>query len=829
MSKRRQPQQRPRRLLWPIFFGLACLFVWASLLTFDVGDWPNPHQYPHHHPPHNSCGQTGAFLAYTLFYYIGDGVYPLILFLSMATGMWLFNGKIPHLLQRGFGLVLLCSATAAAVHLISAGGSNTLPEGDGGVLGTALGDFLQARFSGLGTVLVLGYAFIMGMLLSAEGWVLRLPGMLRWIGSASGEAVAKARDAANAVVPRIAHSPTSGAVPADRDAPEAPESTCEIKINSPRRRRAETHEPGDPNQGRLFDDTGVEDETKDPQKTAALPSEDDEEPEEKKTATRKLAKKKQQRHSTKLTTVEPKTGRGELVVNVSQQQEPPPTEAYPQSMKEWSFPPVHLLHQSEYQFSDKHESVVRAKAKVLEQTLGEFRLDARVVEIDTGPVITLYELSLAPGIKVSQVSSLSNDIARALRAPSIRIVAPIPGKNTIGVEVPNANKEKVRLRELLALAGPQASRMALPLFLGKDAGGSVLVTDLARMPHLLIAGTTGSGKSVCLNSIIAGILMTQRPDRCKLILVDPKMVEMSHFKNIPHLMSPIVTDVAQAESILEWAVTKMDERYELLAEAGVRNIVGYNKLTRKEIEQRFAPTSNAEFARIPKRIPYVIIVIDELADLMMTSPKEVEHHLSRLAQKSRAVGIHIVVATQRPEAKVVTGLIKSNLPCRIAFRVASRMDSRIVLDQNGAEVLMGQGDMLFLPPGSSKLLRAQGTLLEEDELHAMIDYLCERAQPEFHPQLVQLRPSAGGVPAERDELFDEAVEIILDSGRGSVSLLQRRLAVGYSRAARLIEAIAEAGIIGTHKGSVAREVLMTPQEWETLHAQRDEEETEDEG
>ena len=494
-------------------------------------------------------------------------------------------------------------------------------------------------------------------------------------------------------------------------------------------------------------------------------------------------------------------------------------EAYPRAIGEWTFPPLRLLQQSEHTFSAKQESVVRAKAKVLEQTLGEFRLDARVVEIDTGPVITMYALSLAPGIKVSQISSLSNDIARAMRAPAIRIVAPIPGKNTVGVEVPNVEKEMVRLRELLMMAAHKVDKMALPLFLGKDAGGDALIADLARMPHLLIAGTTGSGKSVCLNSIVASILMTQRPDRCKLILVDPKMVELSQFKNIPHLMSPIVTDLHRAQAVLEWAATKMDERYELLAEAGVRNIAAYNRLSPEQIEDRFQPTTEAEWAKIPKHIPHVIIIIDELADLMMTSPKEVEHFLSRLAQKSRAVGIHIVVATQRPEVKVLTGLIKSNMPCRIAFRVASRIDSRIVLDQNGAEVLMGQGDMLFLPPGSAKLIRAQGTLLEESELRAIIDFLNEHSQPEFHPQLIQLHSAVAGSASEKDELFDQAVETIIESGRGSVSLLQRRLAVGYSRASRLIEMMADAGVIGAYKGSVAREVLMTADEWEAVKKQ----------
>ncbi|MCH8275243.1 MAG: hypothetical protein IH851_10680 [Armatimonadetes bacterium] len=452
--------------------------------------------------------------------------------------------------------------------------------------------------------------------------------------------------------------------------------------------------------------------------------------------------------------------------------------------------------------------------------VAEFVIGTSVVEIDTGPVITMFELKLSAGIKVSQIARLSNDIARALKAHAIRVVAPISGKNTVGIEVPNGEKEVVRLRELMTLAGKRASEMALPLFLGKDAGGASLVEDLTRMPHLLIAGTTGSGKSVCLNSMTLSLLMTKRPDHVKMILIDPKMVEMSQFKDVPHLMCPIVTDLARAEKILEWAVTKMDERYELLAEARVKHIAAYNGLGAEEIYARLQPKTQQEKTRIVTHLPYIVIIIDELADLMMTAPREVEHHLARLAQKSRAVGVHIIVATQRPEAKVVTGLIKSNLPSRICFRVASRMDSRIVLDQNGGEVLLGQGDMLFLPPGSHKLIRAQGTFLEEDEIHAVLDDLTSRAKPEFHPELIRLKSSGfESDEAAGDPLFDEAVRIILESRRGSVSLLQRRLTVGYSRASRLIDQMTDAGIVGDYKGSQAREVLTTLERWETLQEQ----------
>ena len=346
-------------------------------------------------------------------------------------------------------------------------------------------------------------------------------------------------------------------------------------------------------------------------------------------------------------------------------------------------------------------------------------MDAQVVGHMTGPVISQFELSLSPGVKVSQIHSLAPDIARALAVPGVRVVSPLPGRDTVGIEVPNLDKEIVRLKELMALAPEAPERMQLPLFLGKDAAGNPIVADLAGMPHLLLAGTTGSGKSVCINSVIAALLLTRSPADVRLILIDPKMVEMAAFERIPHLLCPIVNDMRRVEDILEWAATKMDERYELFKEAGVRNIVGYNRLDPEQLYRRFDAETDEEKVQVLTHLPYYIIIIDELADLIMTAPKEVEGHIIRIAQKARAVGIHLIVATQRPSVNVVTGLIKSNMPCRISFRVASRQESRIVLDQNGADVLLGQGDMLFLQPGTSHLIRAQGTYVDEGEIRAL--------------------------------------------------------------------------------------------------------------
>jgi len=479
----------------------------------------------------------------------------------------------------------------------------------------------------------------------------------------------------------------------------------------------------------------------------------------------------------------------------------------------YRLPPLELLSEPQYSLAAVQDRVVKAKASALEKLLGEFSVRASVVAADTGPVITMFELELAAGVKVSQISALANDMARALGAGAVRVVAPLPGKHTIGIEVPNSEKEKVRLKDLIRLAGREPTRMQIPLFLGKDSSGAALVSDLTAMPHLLIAGTTGSGKSVCINSIIMSILLAKRPDEVKMILIDPKMVEMAAFSTVCHLMCPIVTETNRAAAILEWAMVKMDERYSILAEARVRNISEYNALGQEAILERFAPGSDAEAAKIPKNLPYIVIIIDELADLMMTAAKEVEGYIVRLAQKSRAVGIHIVLATQRPQATVVTGLIKSNMPTRIGFRVAARMDSRIILDQNGAETLLGEGDMLFLKPGTSDLIRAQGSFVDEPEIKKVVKHLKQLGEPQFHPELTKLRrPQTADSP--QDEMFEDAVRIVLESRRGSVSLLQRRLNVGYARASRMIEAMAGVGVLGEYKGSQAREVVMTLEEYE---------------
>ncbi len=805
----------PRSVVWSFCMLACCVFLWPALLTFDVGDWPSASQFPHNNPTANYCGVVGAWLAYYLLYFLGAGVYPLLLFGSLAALFRLIHGYVDHIVERGLGVLLLVACTAAATHLVPGTGSLAALPGQGGLVGAAIGEWLRQSADTLGTIIVLLAAFFVGLLFATEGWILRVPSALsRIVRSSTTPGLALRRF--RGLLSSFRFVPVGSTVTAD-------ESVALLDDEPPPKRSKRVAKTPVEEEPLLFDE---DDDATEDDGTAVDETEVDEEesdvdpPRGRKAKKREAARRKQAIAKAKQAALQDAKNQAGPIVNFPTAANLERAVAYPTQIENWTLPSLDLLHEPDFGFNEEQELVVREQARILEKTLEEFRVNAQVVEIDTGPVITMFELRVGPGIKVSQIGSLSNDIARALKAHSIRVVAPISGKNTVGIEVPNIKSERVRLKELMTTGGARASRMALPLFLGKDAGGQALMYDLTKMPHMLIAGTTGSGKSVCLNAIILSLLMTKRPDHVKMILIDPKMVEMTQFKDMPHLMCPIITDMQKAEKILEWAVTKMEERYELLAEARVKNIASYNALGKETLFNRLSPANEEEKAAIITFMPYMVIVIDELADLMMTAGKEVEHYLSRLAQKSRAVGVHIIVATQRPEVKVVTGLIKSNLPSRICFRVSSRMDSRIVLDQNGGEVLLGQGDMLVLPPGGHKLLRAQGTLLEDDEVQAVLDDLSSRSKPEFHPELMRIKsPGADGDLGVRDPLFNDAVRVVLESRRGSVSLLQRRLTIGYSRASRLVEQMSEAGIVGDYKGSQAREVLLTLDEWDSLQAQ----------
>jgi S-DNA-T family DNA segregation ATPase FtsK/SpoIIIE len=500
---------------------------------------------------------------------------------------------------------------------------------------------------------------------------------------------------------------------------------------------------------------------------------------------------------------------------------PPEDDSATGEPAEYDLPPLTLLNDPEPFPLDGHEQKLREVAILLEKTFQDFGLNVRVVGIHTGPVLTQYEVALETGLRLNKVTNLADDLALNLRVPGVRVVAPLPGRSTVGIEVPNEIRQVVRLKELVtALAAtPKVMKYKLPIFLGKDVEGRPLAYDLADMPHLLIAGRTGTGKSVCLNTVILSLLLTRRPDECRMILIDPKKVELSDYAHIPHLMTPVVKDEKKAEAILAWAVDKMEERYEWLHRARVRKIGSYNELPFEEIIRRINPDSEDERRAIPRKMPYIMILIDEVGDLMVKMKKEIEGNIILLAQKSRAAGIHLILATQKPTVDVITGLIKSNLPARICFQVTNRSDSAVVLDEKGAEKLLGMGDMLFLHNGT--LTRTQGAFVDDKEIERIVDTVATDT-PNFDSELLNLKTRdqlagedglTGEKLRERDPMYEQAVEIVIREQRGSTSLLQRALGIGYGKASRLIDYMAEDGIVGSYNGSNARQVLITPDEW----------------
>ncbi|MGD9023066.1 MAG: DNA translocase FtsK [Deltaproteobacteria bacterium] len=483
--------------------------------------------------------------------------------------------------------------------------------------------------------------------------------------------------------------------------------------------------------------------------------------------------------------------------------------------QKFKLPPLALLENAELDFKGMDHQSLQMQSKLLEKKLSDFDVSGKVVAVSPGPVITMYEYEPAPGVKINKVVSLADDLAMTLRATSIRIIAPIPGKAVIGIEIPNVEREPVRLKEIVASGAFEDSPSKLTLALGKDIVGNPVVTDLAKMPHLLIAGATGSGKSVALNSMICSILYKATPREVKMVLIDPKRIELGSYEGIPHMISPVVLDARKATQVLQWAVHEMERRYTLMAEKRVRNIYQYHKRLGKEMEaskktRGSGDKAESESGAMSEELPFVVVVIDELADLMLVASRDVELALTRLAQMARAAGIHLLIATQRPSVDVLTGIIKANFPTRISFQVSSRTDSRTILDANGAETLLGSGDMLFLPPGTGKLQRIHGAYVSESEIRRITEFLKKQQEPIYEEQILVSRPEDAGAQGEDecDEKYDEAVALVTETGQASISMIQRRLRVGYNRAARMIEMMEREGIVGPSDGSKPREVLV---------------------
>ncbi len=827
------------RVGW-LVLGALWVFVVAGLVSFDAGDSPSHAVWPSNARTGNWTGPMGAYISYGLLRTFGFGVVIPMLFTGVMLTLRLIRRPMTQPLVRALGaLVLTASLCVLLGVLLPDGGA--LPGLAGGTLGVVGAGMLLPAFATAGSLVWIVLATIVGLIVCCDKYVVIVPmaiwgliservlPVLHLSGAKAGEVAGATAVRANAGADRASetgrlvgrkagggmlaglkamlHKEPRAVMVRVNDIDDemvevkpiaAPAMTREQEVAA--RRKAKPRRTVKPVPQQIEDD---EDVVGAPQ----VFSQDD--------LREKIAK---------------------LPVRFAQQNKEMATDEDladfqdVQSLEGYRFPSMDLLVEPEVGFNEKLETLVRDQAQALEHALQQYKINGEVVDIESGPAITIYHIRLAPGTKVSQINAIESDLARSLKAVNIRVVSNMVGRDTIGIEVPNPTKERVRLKELMSNRA-LFEDMKLPMFLGKDAAGEPLISDLTKMPHMLIAGTTGSGKSVCMNTIIMSFLYTKKPNELKLILVDPKMVEMSQFKDIPHLMCPVVTEMPKAAAILEWATTKMDERYELLAKAGCRDIGGYNELEWDELKERLDIKTEEQAARVPKQLPYMVFIIDELADLMMTT-KEVEGAIIRIAQKARAVGIHLILATQRPQANVVTGLIKSNMPCRIAFKVASGMDSRIVLDQKGGELLLGQGDMLHLSPTSHELSRAQGTLVDDKEIRKVVKFLKDIAAPSFERSLMQVKggmdsdeervflsennSSASLQAAEEDPMFDRAVEIVIETKRGSVSLLQRRLAIGYTRASRLIDLMGIAGILSDHKGSVARDVMISIEEWDAM-------------
>ncbi len=775
LRAQRMIMDRTRLKLDILALGLffAIVFFAISLLSYDAADPPSTLIWPQNEHVQNLCGIAGAATAYWSLATLGAAVYVLLCGLVSLNVMLFARHRFTDPALRVVGWLILSAATSALTDTLVPGGFSGAVIGSGGYLGAYLMGLSHDHFSTTGTYLLLVASFVLGAFLTLDYVLVRAIWfafrVLRWL---IGRPI------------RIAAQRRSFRRETRTTKVSTPDTNLELPVNLP----ADVSEPSEDT------DTLATIPIRTPDDNVKLVQSDD------------FDTDADQEESGDASDVAARLDAA--------------TAGNDDEMS-YELPPIELLEDPEPFPYDQHTASIREKAGLLEQTIAEFGHKVKVVQIDTGPVITQYEIELEAGLRVGKIHSLADDLAIALKAPAVRIVAPLPNRDTVGVEVPNDQRASVRIKEVMTGIKNRSAKMRIPLFLGKDVKGNSLVYDLADMPHLLIAGRTGTGKSVCLNSMILSILMTRRPDEVKMLMIDPKMVEMSQYRRIPHLMHPVVTDMKKAEAMLAWAVDKMEERYDILARAGVRHVSTYNQLGAEEIYARLKPADDDEKARIPLNMPYIVIVADEVADLMMTAPREVESHIIRLAQKSRAVGIHLIIATQKPTVDVITGLIKSNLPARIAFQVSSRSDSRVVLDEMGAEKLLGLGDMLFLIPGTSHLVRAQGTYASDKEINGVVQFL-ESYEPQYSRELVQL-PTASGDKAdpsatlrERDELYEQAIDIVVREGRGSVSLLQRAMGIGYGRAARLVDYMAEDGIVGDYNGSQAREVLYSPEEWEQM-------------
>jgi len=726
-----------------ILFFIALLIL-ISFVTFDFSDVPLFASQVNH-PIRNLAGLFGAYLGAIMFFIMGLSAFVIpILILSWAIAR--FSGVTPQKLYfKIFGTFFLILASSA-LFAICGGAENSIRFRLGGIVGLVFSDFLLKYLGFVGAIAIIILLFLLSVLLATE--FLLLPFLSALFNRSKDLAFSiKERGIKKPVMPTIRIIKGQEGAKEKRDIRTI--AGVNVPVSVTRADPAATKR-----------DTRV-----------SVPVKQLE------TAVASKKEEMEAEAQNSLTLVEPRP---------------------------FNMPGSDLLDSPPPIEERKIKDDFAASSKILEETLADFDIEAKVVAFNQGPVITRYELEPAPGVKIHRITSLNDNIALAMKAQSVRIVAPIPGKGTIGVEVPNSFSALVYLKEVLDSKEYKDSKSKLKLALGKDIAGMPVIADLTSMPHLLIAGATGSGKTVCINSLIISLLLSCSPDELKFIMIDPKRVELAVFNNLPHLLSPVVTDHKKVASTLEWVVNEMDSRYELLAKSAVRNIALYN--------EKYGVNGGA-------KLPYIVLIIDELADLMMVSPQEVENAITRLAQLSRAVGIHIVLATQRPSVDVITGVIKANFPARISFKVASKVDSRTVLDINGADKLLGRGDMLFIEPGASRPVRAQCSLISDKEIERITDFIRGQRQPEYIEEILDIHKKPAFKKFDKDELYEEAVKMVLGTRQASVSVLQRRLGLGYARAARIIDTMEAEGIVGPFQGSKPRDILVSLEDYKAKNGE----------
>ncbi len=750
-----------RRLREAAFLLLApvAVYLLLCLVTYNPLDpgWSHAGRPEHLHNLGGAIGAWAADLAFYLFGYLAYA-FPILLLLF---GWSLFRGRDNHgdsplepTLRLIGGVAFFISGTGLAY--LQASVAQALPAGGGGILGQVVGQLLIRGVDVLGASLFLFAVFLVALTLATGiSWFRVMDGIGRGVMNAFGWLGSRARKAGDVRVARAARGERESV------------------------RKAETV---------------------------------------------KQSKREPIR-------IEPVFSAVEKSERAEREQQIPLFSGIADS----DLPPLSLLDEPQQQVKGYSEETLEALSRQVELKLKDFRIDAQVVGVYPGPVITRFELQPAAGIKGSQISNLDKDIARGLSVTSVRVVDVIPGKSVIGLEIPNANREIVYLSEILRSEKYDNVKSPVALALGKDIGGRPVVVDLQKMPHLLVAGTTGSGKSVALNAMVLSLLYKATARDVRMIMIDPKMLELSVYEGIPHLLAPVVTDMKEAANALRWCVAEMERRYKLMAAVGVRNLAGFNKKVRDASDSGKpladplfkAPEDTTEPVIVPtlEPLPYVVVIIDEFADMMMIVGKKVEELIARLAQKARAAGVHLILATQRPSVDVITGLIKANIPTRIAFQVSSKIDSRTILDQSGAETLLGHGDMLYLPPGTATPERVHGAFVGDDEVHKVVAHLRNQGRPEYIEGVFGDVQSLGdgrvvgesGLPEDSeiaegdyDELYDKAVAIVTESRRASISGVQRRLKIGYNRAARLIEMMESEGIVSAQQHNGNREVLAPP-------------------